>query len=62
MSKLREMCPNNQVDGIVIGYVDSETVKRLHYNDEDMDYRINHLNLESIIRKTIKNYLNENIL
>ena len=62
ISKLREMYPNNQVDGIVIGYVDSETVKRLHYNDEDMDYQINHLNLESIIRKTIKNYLNENIL
>lgn len=33
ISKLREMYPNNQVDGIVIGYVDSETVKRLHYND-----------------------------
>ena len=56
------MNPNNQIDGIVIGYVDSETVKRLHYNDEDMDYRINHLNLESIIQKTIKNYLKENIL
>ena len=33
-----------------------------HSSDEDMDYQINHLNLESIIRKTIKNYLNENIL
>ena len=31
-------------------------------SDEDMDYQIRNLNIESIIRKTIRKFLNENLI
>ena len=60
-------------NGFAYGY--TKPLKKYHTNDEvhyydddgnssdeDMDYQIRNLNIESIIRKTIRNFLNENLI